>query len=226
MNETAPRSLAQAAPGNRADFGLPEPRAEKLQSPPECVRTRACNNATSGDRKCASICRTSHPADRYSQHNSLWISTSFQCRPTLRAAALSICTAVPDHSVFSIPCLPADCIFDLFRRVRDRPAMPPSHSLAAADTKTRGARAAHLLDICAQSLRAQACGQSCNAKRVESSLLRQALPPIHCCSESRFFQGPESAWPVQNTSAHSRGSARVTAADASRCVQTDRRSTR
>src|SRR5260364_225762 len=104
--------------------------------------------------------------------------------------------------------------------------MPPSHSLAAADTKTRGARAAHLLDICAYSLRAQACGQSCNAKRVESSLLRQALPPIHCCSESRFFQGSESAWPVQNTSAHSRGSARVTAADASRCVQTDRRSTR
>src|SRR5260363_89693 len=97
--------------------------------------------------------------------------------------------------------------------------MPPSHSLAAADTKTRGGRAAHLLDICAQSLRAQACGQSCNAKRVESSLLRQALPPIHCCSESRFFQGPESAWPVQNTSAHSRGSARVTAADASRCVR-------
>src|SRR5260363_154462 len=90
--------------------------------------------------------------------------------------------------------------------------MPPSHSLAAADTKTRGGRAAHLLDICAESLRAQACGQSCNAKRVESSLLRQALPPIHCCSESRFFQGPESAWPVQNTSAHSRGSARVTAA--------------
>src|SRR5260363_251219 len=82
--------------------------------------------------------------------------------------------------------------------------MPPSHSLAAADTKTRGARAAHLLDICAYSLRAQACGQSCNAKRVESSLLRQALPPIHCCSESRFFQGPESAWPVQNTSAQSR----------------------
>src|SRR5260364_129138 len=103
MNENAPRSLAQAAPWNRADFGLPEPRAEKLQSPPECVRTRACNNATSGDRKCASICRTSHPADRYSQHNSLWISTSFQCRPTLRAAALSICTAVPDHSVLQFP---------------------------------------------------------------------------------------------------------------------------